>query len=175
LRQGQRRDIVAVVRSRSRAALARSANRSRADWLLRRLSEEGLRVTGQRALLVRAIADKAGAFAPELLVDELRPAGVARATVYRALDQLERIGLVTRIHSGRRPGYTVCDDGDGHHHHHHLVCATCQAVVPIDASRIEREIKVLAARLRFRLETHVLEFGGECAACLARGRSAGSR
>ena len=80
---------------------------SRADWMLRRLAEHDLRMTGQRELVVRTIADKPGAFTAEALVDELRPRGVGRATVYRTLDVLERLGMLTRMHLGTCHGYTV--------------------------------------------------------------------
>ncbi len=141
----------------------RIGNLSRAEWLLRRLDEEGVRLTGRRELVVNAIADKPGSFTPEALVDELRPHGIGRATVYRALDVLERLGVLTRVHLGACHAFTVCDEG----HHHHLLCSTCKAVVPIDATVIESEIRKLAQRLRFQVDTHMLEFAGRCANCLA--------
>jgi Fur family transcriptional regulator, ferric uptake regulator len=145
----------------------RGANLSRAEWMLRRLEESGLRLTGRRDLVVRAIANKAGAFTPEALVDELRPHGIGRATVYRALEVLERLGVLTRVHLGACHAFTVCDEG----HHHHLLCSSCNAVVPVDASVIEQEIQNLASQLQFRVETHTLEFAGRCATCLASGSS----
>jgi Fur family ferric uptake transcriptional regulator len=143
---------------------ARAANLSRPEWMLRRLDAEGLRMTGQRELVIRAIAAKPGSFAPEALVDELRPHGIGRATVYRALELLERLGMLTRMHLDSCHGYTVCDEG----HHHHLVCSSCNAVVPIDATGIETEIQKLADRLQFRVDTHTLEFAGRCPECLAK-------
>jgi Fe2+ or Zn2+ uptake regulation protein len=115
--------------------------------MLRRLDDEGLRLTGRRELVVQAIADKPGSFTPEALVDELRPHGIGRATVYRACH-----------------AFTVCDEG----HHHHLLCSSCNAVVPVDASVIESEIQKLARRLQFRVDTHMLEFAGRCANCLSK-------
>jgi Fur family transcriptional regulator, ferric uptake regulator len=147
----------------------RAANLSRSEWMLRRLEDEGLRMTGQRELVVRAIADKTASFAPEALVDELRPQGIGRATVYRALELLERLGLLTRMHLDRHHGYTVCETG----HHHHLVCSACNTVVSVDASGVEAEIQKLAERLQFRVDTHMLEFAGRCQDCLARPAAAG--
>src|SRR5579859_6962886 len=89
----------------------RAANLSRAQWMLRRLDDEGLRLTGRRELVVQAIADKPGSFTPEALVDELRPHGIGRATVYRALDLLERLGVLTRVHLGACHAFTVCEIG----------------------------------------------------------------
>jgi Fur family ferric uptake transcriptional regulator len=132
--------------------------------MLRRLDEEGVRLTGRRELVVGAIADKPGSFTPEALVEELRPHGIGRATVYRALDVLERLGVLNRVHLGTCHAFTVCDDS----HHHHLLCSGCNAVVPVDASVIEAEIQKLAARLHFRVDTHTLEFAGRCAECLTK-------
>jgi Fur family ferric uptake transcriptional regulator len=148
---------------RQASTVARGANLSRADWMLRRLEDEGLRLTGRRDLVVRSIADKPGSFTPEALVDELRPHGIGRATVYRALEILERIGVLTRVHLGSH-AFTVCDES----HHHHLLCTSCNAVVRVDASAIEAEIQNLAQRQRFRVDTHMLEFAGRCADCLSK-------
>src|SRR3981081_3871044 len=142
--------------ARRAAAAPRGGNLSRAQWMLRRLDEEGLRLTGRRELVVHAIADKPGSFTPEALVDELRPHGIGRATVYRALEVLERLGVLTRVHLCRCHAVTVCDEGP----HHHLLCSSCHAVVPVDASAIEQEIQNLATRLQFRVEPHTLEFEG---------------
>jgi Fur family ferric uptake transcriptional regulator len=153
---------MAVTKPRlSRARLA--ANRARADWMLQRLEEADQRMTGQREVVVGAIAAKPGAFTAEALVDELRPRGVGRATVYRTIELLDRLGMLTRMHLGDCHGYTVCDEG----HHHHLVCRGCGVVVPVDAGRVESEMQALARRLNFRMDTHTLEFSGYCAACAA--------
>src|ERR1700730_5202322 len=150
--------------TRNAAAKQRGGNLSRADWMLRRLDEEGQRLTGRRELVVQAIAAKPGSFTPEALVDELRPHGIGRATVYRALELLERLGVLTRVHLGACHALTVCDEGQPHH----LLCSSCHAVVPVDASAIEQEIQNLATQLQFRVETHTLEFAGRCADCLAK-------
>ncbi|MDQ6670200.1 MAG: transcriptional repressor [Chloroflexota bacterium] len=150
--------------SRRVSAAPRGGNLSRAQWMLRRLDEEGVRLTGRRELVVQAIADKPGSFTPEALVDELRPQGIGRATVYRALEVLERLGVLTRVHLGACHAFTVCDES----HHHHLLCSSCNAVVSVDASAIESEIQKLAKRLQFRVDTHMLEFAGRCANCLAK-------
>jgi Fur family ferric uptake transcriptional regulator len=150
--------------SKRAAAAPRAANLSRAEWMLRRLEDEGLRLTGRRQLVVHTIAEKPGSFTPEALVDQLRPHGIGRATVYRALELLERLGVLTRVHLGACHAFTVCDEG----HHHHLLCSSCNTVVPVDASAIESEIQKLAQHLHFRVDTHMLEFAGRCADCLGK-------
>jgi Fur family ferric uptake transcriptional regulator len=150
--------------AKATSATRRGGNLSRAEWMLRRLDEEGVRLTGRRELVVNAIAEKPGSFTPEALVDQLRPHGIGRATVYRALEVLERMGVLNRVHLGACHAFTVCDEG----HHHHLLCSSCNAVVPIDANAIEAEIQKLARRLQFQVDTHMLEFAGRCADCLAK-------
>ena len=131
--------------------------------MLRRLDAQGYRMTGPRARVVETIADQSGAFTAEGLVDCLKPEGVGRATVYRSLELLEHLGVLTRMHLDRDGchGYTVCDEG----HHHHLVCSQCHDVVPVDATEVEQEIQRLAERLKFRVDTHTLEFAGRCERC----------
>ena len=141
--------------------VTRGSNFSRADWLLRRLAAAGERLTGPRETVVRALVAQPGGINPESLSYELHPEGVGRATVYRTLDLLERYGMLTKVHVEGCHGYTLCDEG----HHHHLLCSGCGTIIPVDATGIEGEILRLAERLRFRLDTHTLEFAGLCEAC----------
>jgi len=123
-----------------------------------------VRPSRPRGTIAQALARRYGAFTAEELVDELQPRGVGRATVYRALELLERLGMLTRMHLDDRHAYTVCDAG----YHHHMLCSGCGAVLPVDATGVEAEIQKLAAGLKFRLEAHTLEFVGRCEACQAR-------
>jgi Fur family transcriptional regulator, ferric uptake regulator len=136
-------------------------NVSPAEWMLRRLADSGERLTGPRETVVRALVAQAGVINPEALSYELHPAGVGRATVYRTLDLLARHGMLTRVHVDGCHGYTLCDEG----HHHHLLCSACNSVISIDATGVEAEIRRLAEQLKFRVDTHTLEFAGLCEAC----------
>jgi Fur family ferric uptake transcriptional regulator len=147
--------------ARRAAAPPPPANRSRADWMLRQLALAGHRMTGPRAAVVQTIADQQAVVTAEQLVAELQPRGISRATVYRTLDVLEKLGLLARMHLDNYHGYTVCNDG----HHHHLLCKACGRVTIADASGIEAEIQKLARQLDFRVDTHTLEFSGLCRAC----------
>jgi Fur family ferric uptake transcriptional regulator len=151
--------------------VTRGLNRSRADWLLRRLAESGERMTGPRETVVRALTAQAGVINPEALSYELHARGVGRATVYRTLDLLERHAMLTRVHVDGCHGYTLCDEG----HHHHLLCSGCNAVLPVDATGVEAEILRLAEQLKFRVDTHTLEFSGMCEACQREASAAQER
>ena len=150
---------------------ARGSNFSRADWLLRRLADAGERMTGPRETVVRALVAQPGVINPEALSYELHPDGVGRATVYRTLDLLERYGMLTRVHLDGCHGYTLCDEG----HHHHLLCSGCNTVLPVDATGVEAEILRLAERLKFRVDTHTLEFAGLCETCQRGSKARAAR
>src|ERR671931_1926241 len=142
-------------------AAARGTNFSRADWLLRRLADAGERMTGPREIVVRALVAQPGVINAEALSYELHPQGVGRATVYRTLDLLERYRMLMRVHVDGCHGYTLCDEG----HHHHLLCSACNTVIDVDATGVESEIQRLAEQLKFRVDTHTLEFAGVCESC----------
>ena len=145
---------------------SRGSNLSRADWMLRRLADSGERMTEPREIVVRALSAETGVINPEALSYDLHPRGVGRATVYRTLDLLERYGMLTRVHVEGCHGYTLCDEG----HHHHLLCSACGRVVPVDATGVEAEILRLAEQLKFRVDTHTLEFAGLCESCQKKTR-----
>jgi Fur family ferric uptake transcriptional regulator len=145
---------------------ARGSNFSRADWMLRRLADAGERMTEPREVVVRALSAQPSVINPEALSYDLHPQGVGRATVYRTLDLLERHGMLTRVHLDGCHGYTLCDEG----HHHHLLCSSCSRVLPVDATGVETEILRLAEQLKFRVDTHTLEFAGLCENCQKKGR-----
>jgi Fur family transcriptional regulator, ferric uptake regulator len=147
---------------------ARSSNLSRADWLLRRLEAGGERMTAPREIVVRALAAQPGVINPEALSYEVHSEGVGRATVYRTIELLEKYGMLARVHVDGCHGYTLCDEG----HHHHLLCSGCNAVLPVDATGVEAEILRLADELKFRVETHTLEFAGLCERCQASASTA---
>src|SRR5262249_42109673 len=138
----------------ARRSVTRGTNLSRADWLLRRLEQEGERMTGPREIVVRALVAQPGGISPGTLSSEVHADGVGRATVYRTIDLLERYGMLERVHLDGCHGYTLCDEG----HHHHLLCSGCNTVLPVDATGVEAEILRLADELKFRVDTHTLEF-----------------
>src|SRR5919201_1431869 len=145
---------------------SRGSNLSRADWMLRRLADSGERMTEPREIVVRALTAGPGVINPEALSYDLHPRGVGRATVYRTLDLLERHGMLTRVHADGCRGYTLCDEG----HHHHLLCGGGNTLIPVDATRVEAEILRLAEQLKFRVDTHTLEFSGLCERCQKTAR-----
>ena len=104
-----------------------------AEHALAALQEAGYRRGGARTAVVEALARHDCAVTALDLDDELRrrrPA-VGRASVYRALEQLEQLGLVQRLEVTRgTAGYERVEPGG--EHHHHAICRHCGRMVPFE-------------------------------------------
>jgi Fur family transcriptional regulator, ferric uptake regulator len=89
---------------------------------------------------------------------------VARASVYRILDQLENLGLVQRVEAGKSTVLYEPVRG-GHQHHHHLVCERCGKLVPFADEELEKTIGKLSRRVNFQVSDHEVVLRGACDAC----------
>jgi Fur family transcriptional regulator, ferric uptake regulator len=91
---------------------------------------------------------------------------VGRASVYRALEQLEALGLVQRVDLGTdSSGFERVDPGG--HHHHHLVCERCGAVAPFSDERLEGAIESVSSDSEFAVTAHEVVLRGQCPECVA--------
>jgi Fur family transcriptional regulator, ferric uptake regulator len=126
------------------------------------LSAAGFRSGGGRRQVLELLGSQDCALTA-LEIDRRLPE-VGRATVYRALDQLESLGLVHKVElGGEAAGYERFDpQGD---HHHHIVCERCGRVVAFEDEGLERAIVALAERPDFTVSSHEVTLRGECANC----------
>jgi Fur family ferric uptake transcriptional regulator len=91
-----------------------------------------------------------------------RPVG--RASIYRILDELERLQLVQKVQVGQSMArYEPIRTGDGHHHH--LVCDSCGTIVPFTDSGLEHAIHTLSSRVPMRVAEHEVVLHGACPDC----------
>jgi Fur family ferric uptake transcriptional regulator len=91
-----------------------------------------------------------------------RPVG--RASIYRILDELERLHLVQKIQVGQaKARYEPIRSGDGHHHH--LVCDNCGTITPFTDRDLENAIKKLSRRVPMRVQEHEIVLHGACDDC----------
>lgn len=130
------------------------------------LRRRGYRLTPQRQLVLEAV-DRLEHATPDDILTEVRKTagGVNISTVYRTLELLEELGLVSHAHLGHgAPTYHLAD----RHHHMHLVCRDCTEVIEADLSVAEPFTAML--REQFDFETDMKHFAifGRCAACRAK-------
>jgi Fur family ferric uptake transcriptional regulator len=131
------------------------------------LDRAGYRLTEPRRSIAALIGDQDGHFtAAELVADaRVRHLGVGRATVFRTLELLERIGAVERLDlpSGEH-AYVGCEPA----HHHHVICSRCGRTSKIDDASLRPVVSEVARQTGYRVDEHRLELFGLCPACLAR-------
>ena len=136
----------------------------------RTLSGAGYRTGGAREAVVSFLAEQECARSAQEIGDELRGRGsaIGIASVYRALDALEGMGLVQRVEMGDG-GARFEPVVPGGEHHHHAVCDRCGALTPFEDERLEAAIERVAGRLPHEVSSHDVVIRGTCKRC-ARGR-----
>jgi Fur family ferric uptake transcriptional regulator len=97
--------------------------------------------------------------------------GMGLSTVYRTLDLLARMGIVTRLALGDGQSRYEFKSSEKRDHHHHLVCTNCGKI--IDYSEfLDEELRLvkkteerLAEKYNFVIQDHNIEFLGLCEKC----------
>lgn len=84
------------------------------------------------------------------------------STVYRTLELLKQLGLVTETDmGGGRVRYHPADKG----RHHHLVCIECGTIIDLDESIMARLQDVLLSRYGFSAQLRHMAIFGRCDKC----------
>jgi Fur family ferric uptake transcriptional regulator len=142
---------------------------TRQSWeerALERLQSAGYRRGGARTAVIEALARHDCAVTALDLEEELRgsEAEVGRASVYRALEQLEQLGLVQRIEVCRGTAGFERIDPTGHHHHH-AICRDCGRMVPFEDPSLEKALAEVAGTMSFDVTEHDVVLRGRCERC----------
>src|SRR5262245_8238326 len=143
------------------------------DVVRDRLHERGQRWTPQRRALLEVLADADGHVTGAELVERCRaidPATIP-STVYRTLDVLEELGLVSHSHgpAGREEYHVLPDRAHGHLH-----CVACGETWEIPSAEVSGLIGGLERDRRFRVDITHLSIAGWCETCRDAGLT-GSR
>jgi Fur family ferric uptake transcriptional regulator len=88
--------------------------------------------------------------------------GTIPSTVYRTLDVLEELGLLSHSHAadGREEFHVLPTAAHGHLH-----CIGCGTTWEIDADEAAALVETLARRRDFAVDLSHLSIAGRCAAC----------
>ncbi|MFC6080198.1 Fur family transcriptional regulator [Sphaerisporangium aureirubrum] len=127
------------------------------------LRSRGYRVTPQRQLVLEAVT-RLGHATPEDICGEVQETarGVNISTVYRTLELLEELGMVTHTHLGHgAPTYHLASEAD----HVHLVCRNCETVTEVRPELVRGLVDSLDSELGFATDVHHLTIFGQCANC----------
>lgn len=133
------------------------------------LADHGYRMTApRRAIIASALHQERPFTAEQLVADAANTTGESgRSTVYRTLEILASLDVLTRILDGSgRPVYVA----GAPVHRHHLVCAGCGATVPFNACPVADLADTLGRENDFEVHGHLLEIFGTCGDCRATAR-----
>ncbi|MGA7687819.1 MAG: Fur family transcriptional regulator [Jiangellales bacterium] len=139
---------------------------TRLDDALAALRQGGDRVTEPRRAVLQALADLPDHPTAEQVVVavEARSSGVHRATVYRTLETLTALGIVTHVHVGH--------GGTAYHlaerRHLHAQCHVCGAVVDVPDDVLDGVRATLHEVAGFDLDPSHVALSGRCATCRSR-------
>ncbi|NYI07523.1 Fur family transcriptional regulator [Allostreptomyces psammosilenae] len=139
------------------------------DWKAD-LRRRGYRLTPQRQLVLEAV-DALDHATPDAILTEVRrtASGVNISTVYRTLELLEELGLVSHAHLGHgAPTYHIAS----RHQHLHLVCRDCDRVIETETSVAQPLTDCLRERYGFETDMKHFAIFGRCAECVARNAAA---
>jgi Fur family ferric uptake transcriptional regulator len=132
------------------------------------LRARGLRWTNQRRVLLQVLAEVDGHVTGADLVDGCRAIDPATtpSTVYRTLDVLEELGIVSHSHGPRgRQEFHVNPAAD----HGHLLCSSCGHSWELGPAEVRPLVDDLRRSRGFSVDVDHLTLEGRCAAC--RGAS----
>jgi Fur family transcriptional regulator, ferric uptake regulator len=127
-------------------------------------------VTAPRRAVAELLADRDEHFTALQLVGEAkrRRLGVGRATVFRALEIFEELGLVERIDlPNGTHAYVVCQPS----HHHHVVCTNCGRAAEVGDLGLDAIADEVRSQTGFVLDSHRIELYGLCEDCRQRSAS----
>ncbi|MEW6582213.1 MAG: Fur family transcriptional regulator [Actinomycetota bacterium] len=132
-----------------------------------RLGQAGFRSGGARTAVMERLAAQDCCLTAQEIFDALRADGrkVGLASVYRALEVLQRLGLVQRLDLGG--GTARYEAARGVDHHHHIVCLDCGRVSPFEDRRLETAIDRVARAQDFSVDEHDVVLRGRCPDCRA--------
>jgi len=132
--------------------------------IINKLSEHGYRLTPQRMMVLSAIENSDNHISAEEIYAQVvaKYSHVNISTVYRTLELLKRLGLVTETDlGGGRVRYHPADKG----HHHHLVCQECGKIIDLDESVLSSLKSILLREYKFSADLRHLAIFGRCANC----------
>lgn len=133
------------------------------DDLAAVLRSRGLRLTAPRQLVLESVHRLRHATPDQIHADvSEHAAGINITTVYRTLELLEELQLVTHAHlSHGSPTYHPL----GEHQHAHLVCRGCGDVQELPSSTLEALAEDLRTTRGFRLDIGHVALFGVCDSC----------
>ena len=128
------------------------------------LKEKGLKSTPQRLAELHVLHESSKYLTINDILDKTKKIlpNTGLATIYRTLDILVDIGLITRLHF-EDGCHTYAYSSDSHGHH--IVCTSCNKILDFAECPFEDYIENLSSKTGFKIKNHFLQLFGECSEC----------
>jgi Fur family transcriptional regulator, ferric uptake regulator len=133
------------------------------EGVLARMRKQGGRATPARRLLLGALVESRGhRSAEELAADvQARAPDVNMSTIYRNLDELERLKIIDRTRLGHGPAtYHLASAAHGH-----LVCEECGSMTEVPDQLFSNLAQTAREMYGFAIDPHRFAVIGLCASC----------
>ncbi len=136
--------------------------------LIKELRARGMRATPQRAIIFEAIEKLEGHITAEDIYAEVQKVNlyISLATVYRTLELLQELQLITPSNLGGSQTYFALKD---HGSHHHLVCLECGGIAEFSDKLFGPVRTQLAEDYGFQVRTDHMSLFGVCKGCWEKG------
>ncbi|MGC2604076.1 MAG: transcriptional repressor, partial [Silvibacterium sp.] len=130
--------------------------------LLNEVEAQGIRLTAQRRALIEVIQEATSHLDAASLLElaRRRDPNIDRATVYRTIELLKRLGMIDELDlmhlNGEKHYYEVKTQRD----HLHLACFNCGEIEEFASPTFERLKREISAMNDFDIQVMRLEVGG---------------
>ena len=142
---------------------APSADASTIEGALEIVRQHGGRVTSSRRIILRILFSSPGHRTAEELAAEVQAEApdIHLSTIYRNLEELERLGVVVHSHFGHGPAtYHLAGTVHGH-----FVCEECGTLIEVPQSMFSGLAREAANEFGFTIDPHHFAMLGRCADC----------
>jgi len=133
------------------------------EWMLL-LQENGYRLTDPRRAVVETIAASPYLLTPFEVFEQARQRypKLGLVTVYRTVEKLEELGVITRVHrSSGCQAFVAAAPG----HQHLLICEQCGRVEYFSGDRLEALMDGVGSESGYQIVDHWLQLFGLCGRC----------
>jgi Fur family ferric uptake transcriptional regulator len=138
------------------------------------LREHGGRLSAPRRVVLEALFVADGPVSADYIASGLggRTAPLDLTSVYRALEQLEELGVARHVHIGHGPGLYALTRA---HEREYIVCERCSRVTSVDAARLDPLRERIKEEFGYEARFSHFPIIGLCASCAREARSPSKR
>jgi Fur family ferric uptake transcriptional regulator len=140
-----------------------SGDATTVEGVLDIVRKQGGRITSSRRLLLRALFEAKGHHTAEDLAAEVQKQApdIHLSTVYRNLDELEKLGVIVHAHLGHGPAtYHLASSTHGH-----FVCEECGPMIEAPDTTFRGLAEEATSQFGFTINPHHFAMLGRCADC----------